>query len=372
MSPRTINPLAMKFEPMKPGIDRTHGGTAPPGVLDFSASLNPLGPPPQALAAFHDAAALIARYPLPYPADLAARLARRHRVASDNVVVGNGSTQLIHLLARTLRARRPFVAIPTFSEIANAMIVAGTAPSAIPAGRERGFAIEVEQIERALEQGADAIFIGRPNSPTGAMLSIDGAAEIAARCSRRECWCVFDEAFIDFAGEEHSAIRLVADNPRVDNPRVIILRSLTKLFAIPGLRLGYLVAGREAACFLRDAIEPWSVNVVAECVGNACLDVADDFAAQSRACVAAERARLSGGLAPIEGVRVFPSSANFLLMEVAENGRNTSFAQHMLARGIAVRDLRDLPGCGPGMYRVAVRLRGENQQLIAAARTYFD
>ena len=96
----------MKLEEKQLQIDRTHGGTAPPGVLDFSASLNPLGPPPQALAAYHDAAAHIARYPPLYPHDLAARLARRHRVAPDNVVVGNGSTQLIHLLARTLRPRR--------------------------------------------------------------------------------------------------------------------------------------------------------------------------------------------------------------------------------------------------------------------------
>jgi threonine-phosphate decarboxylase len=356
----------MKLEAMKLEIDRTHGGAALPGVLDFSASLNPLGPPPQALAAFHDAAALIARYPSPYPDDLAARLARRHRVASDNVVVGNGSTQLIHLLARTLRPHRPFVAIPTFSEIANAMIIAGAAPSAMPASRERGFAIEIEQAERALEQGADAIFIGRPNSPTGAMLSIGDAAEIAARFSRGGCWCVFDEAFVDFAGEEHSTIRLAAEDSRL-----IVLRSLTKMFAIPGLRLGYLVAGRDVARRLREAIEPWSVNVVAERVGIACLDVAKEFAAKSRALIAAERERLSRALTSM-GIHAFASSGNFLMLEVVEHGHAIGFAQHMLSRGIAVRDLRDLPGCGPGMYRVAVRLREENEQLIVAARTYFD
>ncbi len=352
---------------MKLEIDRTHGGAAPSGVLDFSASLNPLGPPPPALAAYHDAAGLIARYPSPYPNDLAARLARRHRVAPDNVVVGNGSTQLIHLLARTLGPRLPSVAIPTFSEIANAMIVAGAAPSAMPARRERGFAVEIEQIERALERGADAIFIGRPNSPTGAMLSIGDASEIAARCSSRGCWCVFDEAFIDFAGEEHSAIRLAADNSHV-----IVLRSLTKMFAIAGLRLGYLVAGRDVARRLREAIEPWSVNVVAERVGDACLDVAEEFSAQSRALVATERSQLFCALNSIEGIRAFVSSANFLMLEVVADGRAVGFAQHMLSRGIAVRDLRDLPGCGLGMYRVAVRLRAENEQLIAAARAYFD
>jgi threonine-phosphate decarboxylase len=357
----------MKLEERKLQIDRTHGGAAPSGVLDFSASLNPLGPPPRALAAYYDATALIAHYPPPYPDDLAARLAQRHRVAPDNVVVGNGSTQLIHLLARTLRPRRPLVVIPTFSEIANAMIVAGAAPGAIPTCCESGFAIEVEQAQCTLEKSADAIFIGRPNSPTGAMLSNGDAAEIAARCSRRGCWCVFDEAFIDFAGEEYSAIRLAADNPHV-----IVLRSLTKMFSIPGLRLGYLVAGRDVARRLREAIEPWSVNVVAERVGHACLDVAEEFAGQSRALIATERAYLFCALNSIEGIRVFVSSANFLMLEVAEAGRAIGFAQHMLSRGIAVRDLRDLPGCGAGMYRIAVRLREENEQLIAAAQTYFD
>jgi threonine-phosphate decarboxylase len=247
------------------------------------------------------------------------------------------------------------------------MIVAGAAPGAIPTCCESGFAIEVEQAQCTLEKSADAIFIGRPNSPTGAMLSNGDAAEIAARCSRRGCWCVFDEAFIDFAGEEYSAIRLAADNPHV-----IVLRSLTKMFSIPGLRLGYLVAGRDVARRLREAIEPWSVNVVAERVGHACLDVAEEFAGQSRALIATERAYLFCALNSIEGIRVFVSSANFLMLEVAEAGRAIGFAQHMLSRGIAVRDLRDLPGCGAGMYRIAVRLREENEQLIAAAQTYFD
>jgi threonine-phosphate decarboxylase len=352
---------------MKLAIDRTHGGNAPRGVLDFSASLNPLGPPPQALAAYHDAAALIAHYPPPYPDDLGARLAWRHRVAPDNIVAGNGSTHLIHLLARTLRPRRPFVAIPTFSEIANAMIVAGVAPCAMPATRERGFAIETAQAARALEQGADAIFIGRPNSPTGAMLGLDDAARLAARCSSRGCWCVFDEAFIDFAGEEHSAIPLA-----IENPRVIVLRSLTKIFTIAGLRLGYLVAGRDVAQRLREACEPWSVNVVAERVAEACLEVAEDFVASSRALITAERAYLSSALASVEGVHAFTSSANFLMLEMAEDGRAGGFAQHMLSCGIAVRDLRDLPGCAPGMYRVAVRLREENERLIAAVGTYYE
>ncbi len=352
---------------MKLAMDRSHGGNAPPGTLDFSASLNPLGPPPEALAAYREAAALIAQYPPPYPDDLAARLAQRHRVAPDNVVVGNGATHLVHLLARTLHAQRPFIAAPTFSEIANAMMVAGAAPRAMFAERAAGFALGPAQAAAALSQGADAIFIGRPNSPTGTMLGIADTVEIAARCSAHGCWCVFDEAFIDFAGEEHSAVRLIGGNPRV-----IVLRSLAKTFAIPGLRVGYLIAGRELAGRLREACEPWSVNAVAARVAHACLDVAEQHAGRARVLVAGEREYLVNALAALDGVRVYASAANFLMFELPGEPRRCSFARHMLAHGIAVRDLRTLPGCVPGMYRIAVRVREENERFVAAARTYFE
>jgi threonine-phosphate decarboxylase len=352
---------------MKLAIDRNHGGNVPRDVLDFSANLNPLGPPPEALAAYHEAAGRIAHYPPAYPDDLAARLARRHHVAPANVVVGNGSTHLIYLLARVLRVPRPFVAAPAFSEIANAMLISGAFPEAILTERERDFALSVASVASVLEQGADAVFIGRPNSPTGAMLSARDAVEIAERCASHDCWCVFDEAFIDFAGEEHSMVHVP-----YENSRVIVLRSLTKIFAIPGLRLGYVVAERQTAHRLREACEPWSVNVAAAGVAHACLDLGEEFVARSRSAIAAEREFLHRAFSAIEGLRVFPSEANFLMLEVAGETRRSNFARYMLSRGIAVRDLRELPGCCPGMYRVGVRLHQENEQLIDAARRYFE
>lgn len=352
---------------MKLAMDRTHGGDAPPGKLDFSASLNPLGPPSAAFVAYREAAGMIARYPSPYPDELALRLARRHRLDPGNVIVGNGATHLIYLLARRLGARRPFIVVPTFSEIANAMLTVGTQPKAILAERRRGFAIDPEKVASALAQGADAIFIGRPNSPTGAMLSLADAGEIAKRCERQRCWCVFDEAFIDFAGERHSATGLVTRNPQV-----VVLRSLTKIFAIPGLRVGYLVAARETADRIRGACEPWSVNVAGAQVALACLDVGDEYVERTGELVAAEREYLSTALAAMDGIGLFGSAANFLMLEVSGEPHPGNFARHMLERGIAVRDLRDLPGCGPGMYRIGVRLREDNERLIAAAGLYFE
>jgi len=346
-------------------FDRSHGGAADLTLLDFSASINPLGPPPEAIDAFHAAAASIERYPEPYASSVIAGLGKWLGVDRANILAGNGSTQLFFLLVRVLRPRRPFVAIPTFSEIANALLIAGVPARAIALHRERGFELEPDDVHGALADGADAVFIGRPNSPTGSMLGLDAAAEIARDCAARRCWCVFDEAFIDFAGNGHSAVALVGSNPWV-----IVMRSLTKIFAIPGLRFGYVVACKDLIARLAHDLEPWSVNCVAQRVASACLESADAFCARVGAMIEAEGAYLSSGLSSLRGFRVFDSAANFLMIEVRDEPVSSPLARHMLERGIAIRDLRELPGCEPGFYRIAVRLRSDNERLLDAAAIY--
>jgi threonine-phosphate decarboxylase len=341
-------------------IDRAHGGVAPPGTIDFSTSINPLGPPPAAIEAYHSAVSRVGSYPPPQSAALEERLARWMDVAPGNVLAGNGTTQLIYLLARVLEPARAFVAIPTFSEIANALGGEGLPPEPIQLAPERHYQLQMEQIDRALAGHAGAIFLGRPNSPTGTMLAINGVETIASRCLDSGCWCVLDEAFIDFVDPPESAVQMT-----LANPRLIVLRSITKSFAIPGLRLGCVVADGDVIASLRAAIEPWSVNVVAESVAMACLEGADEYLRQARAVVAEERAYLSKSLSAIGGVRVFPSAANFLMIATDENSPG-AFGDHAISRGIALRDLRTMPGCAPGLYRIGIRNHTDNQRLVDA------
>lgn len=345
-------------------IDRAHGGTAPAGAIDFSTSINPLGPPAIAIEEYYRAAASLALYPAPYADTLGARIADWIGIDAANVLVGNGSTQLIYLLARVMRWRRPIVVTPTFSEISNALILAEAAPHAIELSREHDFELSMDNVTRALEAGADAILLGRPNSPTGAMISFDLATAIAFECARFGAHCVFDEAFIDFADDPRSMTRLV---PRA--PNLIVLRSMTKIFAIPGLRLGFVAGSPPSIARLRAMLEPWSVNVVAERVGIACVGVADEYIATTRELIARERNYLTHGLAQNPHLRVFPSAANFLMLAARENGTNR-FGVFMLRRAIAVRDLRSLPGCGPTLYRVGIRNHADNERMVAAAREY--
>ncbi len=343
------------------GFDRSHGGAAPSGsVIDFSVSTNPFGPPPEVLAAYHKAEATISSYPEPYAATLTAAIAAHLGVGPGNVLAGNGSIQLIYLIARVLRPQRPFVVVPTFSEIANSLLTLGTAPAPIRLRRERGFQLDRDDVDYAIAQGADALFLGRPNSPTGSLVDLAGVAAIAQRCSARRCWCVIDEAFIEFADDPASAVALVKEYPKL-----IVTRSMTKLYAIPGLRLGYLVGGADIVTELARALEPWSVSGPAAAVGLACLAQPDRWRAEISSALRRERAYVEEQLGAIAGFTVFPSAANFLMFEVS---RPEPFRIHLLQRGIVIRDLAALPGAGPGLFRIAVRSRADNDRLLDAAR----
>jgi threonine-phosphate decarboxylase len=351
-------------------VDRTHGGVAPTNVIDFSASINPLGPPQAALDEYHAAAAAISSYPTPYPARLTAQIAEWLGVRSDEVIVGNGSTQLIHLFARVYQLMVPYIAIPTFSEFANAIALNNCTPYAIEPSRDDAFTVRLADVEHAMSHRAQAVFIGRPNSPTGSMVALDEAGAIAHECERFHAFCVFDEAFIDFAGRTQSAIALMRTVPERRRKGLIIIGSLTKIFAIPGLRVGFLAGPSTVIQELRKHLEPWSLNIVAERVALACLKQADEFERRTREWLVPERTYVRDQLCSIPGLHAFPSAANFLMFEVNEQTGSRTFHEFMLDHAIAVRDLRTLPGCSAGMYRVAVRLRNDNERLLAAARAY--
>lgn len=343
-------------------IDRRHGGNPPAGTLDFSASINPFGPPPDAIAAYHDAATRIGAYPAARSERLERALAGWLGVEPANVLAGNGTTQLIHLLARTIGVARAAIVIPTFSEFANALALAGVAAAPVRLNAEHGYTLGLADIDAALTAGARAIFVGRPNSPTGSMISAGAAREIADRCASRGALCILDEAFIDFAADTESSAQLAASRPGL-----FVLRSLTKSFAIPGLRLGCVVAAPAAITNLAASIEPWSVNVAAEAAGLACITQAQDYLAQTRKAIADEREFLARALGAIDGIHVFASAANFLMLRVAEELASGDFAAHMLREGIAIRDLAAMPGAGAGLYRIGIRLRADNLRLAAAA-----
>jgi threonine-phosphate decarboxylase len=287
-------------------------------------------------------------YPPPYPHALEKRIAGWLGINSDCVLAGNGSVQLLYLLARRLKFRSPWVVIPTFSEIVNALIAAGSTPLALHTTSARHFRLTPADIGEALQRGSDAILLGRPNSSTGRLLSFEETADIVARCHQRDAWCVIDEAFIEFADDPRSAVELISSFPKL-----LVLRSLTKIFAIPGLRIGYVMGFPQTVSVLRDAIEPWSVNAVAIDVSSACLELSADFINCTRQMIRSQRAKIEQNLSRSKGFQVSPSSANFVMFKVLAESRAGHFGRYVKAQGILIRDLCALPGCGPGYTELA-------------------
>ncbi|MEA2625010.1 MAG: threonine-phosphate decarboxylase [Candidatus Binatota bacterium] len=344
----------------KLGIDRVHGGAAG-DLLDFSASVNPLGPPPEAIEAYLDAAQRIVRYPDPEASKLRDALARRHSVSPESILVAAGSTAVFHLFAEVIAPERPAVVIPTFSEIANASLLRGRHVSPLVLDAACSFAWPRAEIAATLRRGCDALFFGRPNSPTGSFVRRDDAREIAEQCARHGARCVIDEAFIDFVGEEESLASVAAETEGL-----LVVRSLTKVFAIPGLRVGYAVAHPPLVDRLRSRRMPWSISTPAEEVAVACLGAPRAYVDRMLATVAEGRAQLISGLTRA-GLTVFPSAANFVLVfDPSEADPEKSLQAKLARHGLAVRDLAALPGLSPGFLRIAVRSPEDNEKLLRA------
>lgn len=342
-------------------IARAHG-IQPEGVLDFSASINPLGWPPGAARAYRQASRRIAHYPEPYAETLTLALAEYHGLDPAAVLVGNGSTQLIYLLARVLSARRVLCVAPLFSEHVVAFQQHGAQVDYFPL-RPPQFDLPVDEVRASLAHHWDVLVLTNPNSPTGALVSHEQMQHLVHMCARAGTTLLLDETFIDW--REEDSLKQEAGRTRY----LIVLRSLTKFFALPGLRVGYLIAHSGITPTLKDRLEPWSVNTVAQEVALACL--ADrEFGLRSRAFMERERGWLVQQLATIPGLQPFPSHANFLLIKVTHPKIRLSTLVHRLGQAnILIRDCANFHGLGKQFFRVAVRTRAENTRLLEALRT---
>ena len=326
---------------------RVHGDAqVPPGHLDFAVNVVPGGPPPQIRERLAAALESIERYPDDGPATVA--VAWRHGRAPGEALALNGAAEAFWLLAHALHPRRAVCVHPSFTEPEAALRSAGA--EVVRAQRDpRDFSLDPAVVDPA----ADLVVVGNPNNPTG---NLDPAATLAT-LARPGRILVVDEAFMDLVpGEAESLARCR------DLPGLVVVRSLTKAWALPGLRAGFLLAPCGVVEALRAARQPWSVNSLAlaalEAYGNGDLP-----SAAVAGEVALAREQLAARLRSLPGVRVWPSSANFLLIRVPDG---PAARRGLLERRIAVRAAGTFPGLTPDHLRVAVRTPEDNGLLVAA------
>lgn len=326
-------------------------------LLDFSASINMLGPPAEVATALRVATQEVTYYPEEDAGALVRDMATYLGVLPEEVVPANGSIEAIYWLAASFRPRRVLIVEPTFSEYRRACEAAGARCDSFFLKEEDDFELDTTRLK---PDGYDMVFVCNPNNPTGYCLSVDEVSWLWERCHAAGAALVVDEAFIDFAGHGASILS------RGTRPGLSVLRSFTKSHALAGLRLGCLVTGAEAAGQLRASMPPWNINAFAIAAGQAGLG--DPFYIfDTRNRIGAARDRLFEDLAGLPGLEPLPSAANFLLCRLQGIGSG-ELADRLGRGGILVRDCRSFAGLGDNYIRVAVRGDRENFQLVSELR----
>jgi adenosylcobyric acid synthase len=338
-------------------------GVQPQDLLDFSASINPLGPPAWlrtvVTANLHE----VEHYPDPDCHELVEAISARYRIDPGRVVVGNGSAELLAALPRAVPGTRAVIPAPAYVDYAAGARAAGLVVEPVVMEEATGFALDFDLLSARLRAG-DLVFIGRPNNPTGALCARQDLVELAG--AHRSSTFVVDEAFVDFVASESGGDH--AGLLGEDLPNLVVMRSFTKLYAIPGLRLGFAVLPAVRARALREALTPWSVNCLAQAVGVAAL-ADEEYVQATRAFVDGERSCLAAGLAGLPGLRVFAGSANYLLAKLEGTAMDaTDLARALLRRGMAIRVCDDFDGLDRRFFRVAVRTAEEDGRLLTAMR----
>ncbi|WP_428562831.1 MAG: cobyric acid synthase [Solidesulfovibrio sp. DCME] len=338
-------------------------GRAPDALCDASASINPLGPPPWLRQAISAAVSDLVHYPDPDSTALLEAAATRYGAPAGHFAAGNGTSQLLFALPRATGLARAVIPTPCYADYATACHKAGMDLRRLAAVEFDDFAVRLDHVDAALRTPS-LVILGSPGNPTGNVIPAADVAELASR--HPQSLFLVDEAFADFVPDFAS----LAGASRPHN--VAVLLSLTKSFAIAGLRLGLLAASPDLAGWVRANLPPWSVSSLAQAVGLRAL--ADtDFLRRTRAALPGLRQTLADGLCRL-GLTVFPGAANFLLARLPTGApASTDLVRRLLAEhGVALRDCANFHGLTDRYVRIAVRPAAENARILAALAAVLD
>ncbi|MEH2195907.1 MAG: threonine-phosphate decarboxylase CobD [Nostoc sp.] len=331
-------------------------GCPPDAILDFSASISPLGPPNSAIAAILSQIGNLKHYPDPNYSELRLALSHFHQLPPEWILPGNGSAELLTLVGRELAQLAATILItPAFGDYYRTLAAYNANVLECPLSFVLGhWSLVIDQGQMTNDKG---LLLNNPHNPTGKIFSRDSILPYLEQYAL----VVVDEAFMDFVppSEEQSLIPVVQEYANL-----VILRSLTKFYSLPGLRLGYAIAHPDCLAKWQLWRDPWPVNTLAAAAAIAALQDTE-FQQRTWAWLPPARNQLFQGLAEIPGLQPQASAANFLLVESQES--ILQLQQKLLKRNqILIRDCLSFKELGDRFFRVAVREESDNQRLLAA------
>ena len=341
-----------------PQLDMIRLGVPHRPVLDFSVNLNPLGPPAIIKTKWGELLDEIEPYPSVEGDGVARYYKTVCKIPSENFLAGNGSTEMIYLVPRVLTFKQVGVLTPSFHDYERASLLAGAEVIRCPLSFHNDFAFPPEGQLIGLLNNVDALWIARPNNPTGNLLAKKQVLELAERFPQK--WFIIDEAFIQFLSDWETN-SFLTEKPR---PNILVLHSLTKFFSIAGLRLGGIVGSEPVISRLKKAKEPWAINGIADRVASLLIECSD-YENETRSVVREECSRVFDGLQAVEGIIPYRPSANYILCRWVKTGNLDDVIRYLLSNGIYVRDCRNFPGLENNFFRIGIRNPEDNDLLIS-------
>ena len=332
-------------------------------IIDFSISTNPLGVPEKAVESIRQHLNLIHHYPDPDHEWLLEALAKSAGVAANNVVVGNGSTELIYLFNEVFLedGYEAVIPVPTFSEYKAAIERFGGTMVFIKCISANNFKLNLEELENSITKKTRIIFLCNPNSPTGWLYEKADILQIIKFAADENVLVFVDEDYIDFVDD--SKRYSMAEYVNEYN-NLFVLRSLTKFFGLAGIRIGFGIGSPDLVNVLKRVIMPWSVNSLAMfAAAEAVKDI--EFIKKSRLLISNSKRQMLEMLKTIPWLKIYPSETNFLLIEIIRKDlTSTQLAEGLAKKGLLIRDCEDFDGLNNRFFRVTVRKPEENRKLV--------
>ncbi len=318
--------------------------------LDFSVNTNPLGMPDSVREALHQAVEEAEHYPDIHAKELTKAVAERLRISEKRLVFGNGASELFHAVLNAVKPSKILIPVPSFLGYEEAAKAMDCEVIFYEMKKEEKFCL-TERILDALDESISLVFLANPNNPVGNLVEPELIFKIAEKCRQCDITLVLDECFMELTGKEmtHSFF-----NQLDEFPNVVVVRAFTKLYAIPGVRLGYLICEQTLAEKIRLQLPEWNLSVFAQRAGVAAIKE-QEYVARAVVCIQTQRLFLREEL-KAAGCNVFDSDADYLLFYSEKK-----LYELFLQRGILIRDCSNFRGLQRGYYRIAVKSEEQNR-----------
>ena len=335
-------------------------------IVSYSANVNPLGISHKLREVLSQHLDAITRYPDREYTKLRQCIANYTGAQMENIIMGNGSTELISLFIQTNHPKKAMILGPTYSEYERDINLGGGTCIYFPLKEENNFQMDVNALCHQLDDNLDLLVLCNPNNPTSSAITRKEMRRILDACMEHGIFVMVDETYVEFAPDEKNVTSVSLTNYYSN---LIILRGTSKFFASPGLRLGYAITGnRDVAKEINTRKDPWTINSLAEIAGQIMFQD-QDYIREKKELITSERARLYQELSSWDTVRVYEPQANFILMKILKEGVDAEILfEHCIRKGMMIRNCSTFPFLDSQFIRFCIMSPEDNDRLMDAFR----